>query len=348
MTEAIFAIPGDIDLPTGGYAYDRRVLALLPAAGMRVAHLPLPHAFPDPKPDDLAETERLLRAESREALLLIDGLAYGALPSDLIGRVDRRIVALVHHPLYLEAGLVEARRQQLYALERAALALARHVIVTSPATARTLLADFAVPQAKITVAAPGTDAAPRARGTGKPLQLLAVGSVVPRKAFHILVRAMAPLRELDWKLTIVGPIDRSAEALDELQSAIAQTAMHDRVTVVGSAGQSEIEAYYDAADIFVMPSLYEGYGMVLAEAMARGLPIVCTTGGAAAETVPDAAGIKLPPGDIQAFGDAVGRLCRDSGLRRHMADASWSAGQTLPPWQATARQIAETLRRAAA
>ena len=348
MTDAVFAIPGDIDLPTGGYAYDRRVLALLPAAGVKVRHLRLPGSFPDPSAADLAATERLLAEVPREVVLLVDGLAYGAMPSDLIGRTQCRIVALVHHPLCLEAGLSEARRKELCGLETAALALAGEVIVTSPATAKTLQADFAVPQARITVAEPGTDTASRAKGTGKPLQLLAVGSVVPRKALDILVRALAPWGDLDWRLSIVGPTDRSPEALALLQSAIAETGLQDRVTLTGPADQAGLNTYYDAADIFVMPSLYEGYGMVLAEAMARGLPIVCTTGGAAADTVPDRAGVKVPPGDVAAFSDAVGRLIGDPLLRRRMADASWTAGQTLPTWESTARRIAGVLRRAAA
>ena len=276
-------------------------------------------------------------------MLLIDGLAYGAMPADVIRRTNAPIVALVHHPLCLEAGLTQVRQRELQALEQGALALAAHVVVTSATTAQTLIADFAVSADKITVAVPGTDAAPRAKGTGKPLQLLAVGSVVPRKAFDILVHAIAPLSGLDWRLSIVGSLDRSIEALATLKDVIARTELGDRITLVGPANQRQLDAHYDAADIFAMPSLYEGYGMVLAEAMARGLPIVCTTGGAAASTVPDAAGIKVPPGDIQAFSDAMGRLMSDPQLRSHMAEASWTAGRALPRWETTAMAIGPAL-----
>lgn len=348
MTDAIFAIPGDIDLPTGGYTYDRRVLALLPTAGVKVQHLELPRSFPAPSEIDLAETGRRLATAPAKAVLLIDGLAYGAMPADVIRRAEVPIVALVHHPLCLEAGLTWARQRELKVLEQDALALAAHVVVTSATTAQTLIADFAVPASKITIAVPGTDAASRAEGTGKPLQLLAVGSIVPRKAFDVLVHALAPFFELDWRLSIVGATDRSAVALVTLEETIEQTGLEDRITLVGPANQRQLDAHYDTADIFAMPSLYEGYGMVLAEAMARGLPIVCTTGGAAASTVPDAAGIKVPPGDIEAFSGAMGRIMSDPQLRRDMAEASWTAGQALPRWEATAKQIAEVLRRAAA
>ena len=81
--------------------------------------------------------------------------------------------------------------------------------------------------------------------------------------------------------------------------------------------------------------------MVLAEAMARGLPIVCTTGGAAAKTVPDAAAIKVAPGDVaRSAPSRRPRACDDAALRRRIGEASWAAGQKLPRWEDTARTIA--------
>ena len=340
MPDAVFAIPGDLALPTGGYAYDRRIMALLGNFGVAVRHLPLPGSFPVPTASDLDETARALRGVDTRAVLMVDGLAYGAMPAQLIDALPSPILALVHHPLCLEAGLDATRREALRASERSALARARHVLVTSPTTAATLVADFAVPRERITVAVPGTDPAARARGTGVPLQLLSVGAVVPRKAHDILVRALAPLQRRDWRLTIVGPTDRDPGALAALEAALHDTGLAQRVVLHGPAGTDELARLYAAADLFVMASLYEGYGMVLAEALARGLPIVCTTGGAAAETVPDAAALKVAPGDEGALTDAVGRLLDDARLRSRLGDAAWAAGQALPPWEETARIVA--------
>jgi glycosyltransferase involved in cell wall biosynthesis len=347
MIEAAFAIPGDLALPTGGYGYARRVLERFPRCGVRLRHLALPAAFPDASAGDIADTTQRLAGLGSETVILFDGLAYGAMPATSLAGLRQPIVALVHHPLGFETGLSAARQQQLMALEKAALALARRVIVTSAATARSLAVSFAVPANKISVAEPGCARAPRARGTGAPPQLLAVGSIVPRKAYDLLVRALAPLVTLHWRLTIVGASDRSAAAVAALDSAVRESGLGSRITIAGPLEEARLGEHYDRADLFLMPSLYEGYGMVLAEAMARGLPIVCTTGGAAAETVPSAAAIKVAPGDAAALTAAVRLLLEDPVRRHRLANASWAAGQRLPGWEATTRIIAGVIKEAA-
>ena len=339
MTDIVFAIPGDIELPTGGYVYDRRVLSLLPTFGLIPRHLSLPGSFPTPTAADLKTAARLLAKTDAGVPLLIDGLAYGALPADLIVGLERRITALVHHPLCLETGLPPARQAALKASEQAALALAERVVCTSPATARTLITDFGVPSAKLVVAEPGTDPAPKASGTVMPMQLLAVGAVSARKGYPVLIKALEPLAGMDWRLTIAGSLERDAKAVAELKAALAASGLQDRVRLSGAVVPDTLAAFYDSADVFVMPSLFEGYGMVLAEAMAHGLAIVCTTGGAAAETVPDAAAIKVAPGNAEAFSAGLKTLLENRKLRRRLEAASWAAGRKLPTWHETARRI---------
>jgi glycosyltransferase involved in cell wall biosynthesis len=348
VIEAAFAIPGDIGLPTGGYAYDRHVLALLPAFGVAARHIALPGSFPHPSTDDLAAAERLLAALPSRQIVMIDGLAFGAMPAALIARLRTPILALVHHPLCLEAGLPPARQKELFSLEKAALALARQIVVTSSTTAETLAKDFGVLPAKVTVAEPGTNPTPRAAGGGTQPHILTVGSVVARKAHDVLVRALSGLRDQPWRLTIAGATDRDPAALEALHAAMRETGLTGRITLTGPLPEDGLARLYAEADIFVLPSLYEGYGMALAEALAAGLPIVCTTGGAAARTVPDTAAFKVPPGDASALGVALGRLLADSALRRRMADAAWVAGQALPRWEDTARRIADVVKELAA
>src|SRR5262249_11575372 len=259
MLQAAFAIPGDLDLPTGGYTSDRRVLELLPKFGVAAQHLPLPASFPDPTAADLYETARALAGALPHAVLLVDGLAYGAMPAAVIRCARAPLVSLVHQPLGLAAGLAATRQETPRQLEPAALAAARKIIVTSPLTQRTLIADFTVPAHKITVAEPGTDPAPRAAGAGQPpLQLLSVGAIVPRKAFHLLVAALSPLRDREWQLPIAGPTDRTPQALSQLEAAIRATGLGQRVALAGPVVKDRLAKLYAPADAFLIASLYDG------------------------------------------------------------------------------------------
>ncbi len=342
MSAIAFAIPGDIDLPTGGYAFDRRLLAEWREMGVEARHLALPGSFPFPTEADLAQTGHTILSQPWEDTLLIDGLAYGAFPEGIAAGLAGRVVALVHHPLGLETGLAREQAQLLLARETAALRYARAIVTTSPATKRLLAADFGVDAARITIAVPGVDPAPRATGgpADGPLRLLAVGSIVPRKGYHVLVEALASLRDRNWHLTIVGAPDRAPETMRALTGQIAAAGLEDRILLAGAVDDTTLAAAYDRADLFVMPSLFEGYGMVLTEALARGLPIVCTTGGAAAETAPDTAALKVPPGDADALAKALASLIDAPARRRALADAAWTAAATLPRWRDTAAIVA--------
>ena len=379
MIEAAFAVPGDLKQRTGGYIYARRVLELLAQFRIAADHLALPDGYPAPSSNELATTARIFAELPPSKVLLVDGLAYGAMPAEIIARAQCPIVALVHHPLCLETGLSTERQAQLKATETAALALARRVIVTSPTTARVLLGQFAVPAEKLTVAVPGTDpaaslsvrtrlapaamrqspgagSAPSAGAAGSGfagaaasarLELLAVGSVVPRKGYDLLVQALADFKHLDWRLTIAGDRDRSPDTTSAIEAIIQGCCVSDRVRLIGAVDESVLAALYARTDLFVAASLYEGYGMVLSEALAHGLPIITTTGGAAAETVPDACAIKVPPGDVKALAAALQRAMHDAPLRRQLAAAAWSAGQNLPRWEETARIISLVLEEVA-
>ncbi len=347
MANIAFLVPGDINLPTGGYTYDRRTLDLLSAHGVSARLATLPDSYPSPSIEDLAETARIVEGLPAGMPLLIDGLALGAMPVDLVQGFNRPVVALCHHPLALEAGLTPERQALLKASEAAALAQSSAVIVTSPSTRALLMRDFGVPAGQITVAVPGTDPAPRAHGTGSPLQLLAVGSLVPRKGYDVLVRALDRLRDRDWSLAIAGADDRSPATAAAVRELVADKQLASRIVITGAIPDRDLMQLYARADVFVMPSLFEGYGMVLAEAMARGLPIVCTTGGAASETAPNDAAIKVAPGDEVALAEALSRVMDSGPLRQSMAKASWVAGLHLPRWEDTARIVAGVMRKVA-
>ncbi len=339
-----FCIPGDITLPTGGYKYDREVLARLAGCGIEVQHLTLPAAYPAPSEADLAATAVVLASLPCTTPLLIDGLALGAMPPALVAALPNPLMALVHHPLGLESGLAPERAAYLLANEKAVLVHARAVIVPSPAMAGWLAAEFDIPPARITVAEPGVDRAARAPCVGHPPHLLAVGAVSQRKAYDLLVEALAPLARLAWQLTIVGALDRAPEAAAQLKAVIAHHGLEARVHLAGACTDAELAGFYAKTDVFVAASLLEGYGMALTEALSRGLPIVTSTGGAAADTVPGSAALKVPPGDVAALSQALERMLRDTALRRTMSGAAWTEASRLPTWDSTARNVAHAVK----
>lgn len=343
MANVAFVVSGDIRTATGGYTYDRRVMALLPAFGVNVRHVALPDSFPNPSDADLAETAKALAACPTDAALLIDGLVYGALPRTLIDGLNRRIIALVHHPLFLETDLPHARKVELRDSESAALAAAEHIVVVSRTTRRLLVEQLGVDPEKITIAEPGTDPANRATGTGTPLQILSVGAIMPRKAYDTLVEAVARLSDIDCRLTIAGATDRYPETVAALRDAIARLGLHDRVTLAGKVVPATLERLYESADLYVSASLFEGYGMAIAEAMARGLPIVTATGGAAAETAGRLTALRVDTGNVEQLAATLRKALTDKRLRDQLADASWEAGRALPTWHETSRRIAAVL-----
>lgn len=341
-----FAIPGDIETPTGGYGYDRRLIAELPGIGWQVEHVVLPEGFPDADGATLSETSAILESLPRDALVMVDGLAFAAMPELVEAFSDRlRFVALVHHPLADETGLASERVAKLAAAEQRALASARRVVCTSRTTAERLTAGFAVDPARVTVAPPGTDRQPPASASNGAPVILSLAAVVPRKGHDVLIAGLASLGHKDWTCRIVGSLDRNPEWVAGLRDDIERLGLSGRVVLVGPVSDSVPELH--AADIFALPSRHEGYGMAFAEALAHGLPIVACNAGAVPEVVPPDAGILVPVDDVDALARALATLLDDADRRRQMADAAWRAGQALPGWDDTARLVADALARAA-
>jgi len=340
----VFAIPGEAATRTGGYIYDRKIMALLPEFGIDTVLCQLPPTFPFPDAPDLDRSIDLINQLCPADAVLIDGLAYGAFPEAAIAAINAPIIALCHHPLGLEAGLDPARRQALLASEAKALKLAARIIVTSSHTAGALSRDFGVPASRISVALPGVEPAPRARGTrGPAVALLAVGSLTPRKAFHILIEALAGLKALNWRLAIAGGTHYAPETAREIMRLIEHHGLGTRIACLGELEGDELERLFDKSDVFVSSSLYEGYGMALAEAMVRGLPIVAAAGGAVADTVAGDAALLVPPGDVAALRAALKTVIADRYLRCGLAGASRAAGQRLPSWKDSAALISRVV-----
>lgn len=338
--------PGDPSTLTGGYIYNRRLLEALTARGWATRLHRLSSSFPTPTPLALEEARRVLASIPARRLVLVDGLALGGL-AELLEREAQRLclMALVHHPLAMETGLSAASAAALQQAERRALAAVRGVIVTSRATARALAA-YAVPASRIGVVEPGTDAALAARGSGAgALELLCVATLTPRKGHALLVEALSGLARHDWHLTCVGSLHRCPATVSALRRQISTLRLGERVRLLGEVDSATLARCYERADLFILASYHEGYGMALAEALARALPVVSTQAGAIPETVPAGAGLLVPPGDSRALAAALARLLREPGLRERLREGAASARSLLPDWEQAARRFVEEVQR---
>lgn len=349
MKRVIFAFPGELDTPTGGYIYDRRIIEGLQRLGWQVELLSLGPGFPYPSPHTRHEAAKRLQAVAPDTLIVIDGLASGVLPEAVAACAKTHpVIALVHHPLAYEAGLSLDQATAFLESETQALRHVTHVIVTGPATARDLVQSFGVNPASVEVVCPGTARAPQAQGSGsETLHLLSVGSVIPRKGFDILLAALAPLADLPWSLSIAGDLSRDDRAPVQLKQDIARFGFESRVHLLGVVDDAQLELLYREADVFVLASLFEGYGMAFAEALARGLPVIGTTGGAIPDTVPSGAGMLVPPADAQSLTQALRSLIEDPALRAQLSQGARKAAALQPTWEASAARFGEILSRQA-
>jgi len=340
-----FAVPGDLATPTGGYAYDRRMMTELGELGWQIDLLDLGEGFPWPDEAARATAQSRLLAMPAGRSIVVDGLAFGVLPetaSQLAGR--NPLLALVHHPLALEWGLSVKQADALRASERAALAAVQGVVVTSAATARLVASDYGVPAERIVVARPGSDPALMSQGSQDGVvRLLSVGAIVPRKGFDVLISALATLTDLSWRLTIAGDRTRDRNAAARLDADIARHALGERIAAPGAVSPQRLAALYAEADVFVLASHFEGYGMAYAEAVAHGLPVIGTSAGAIPDTVPPDAGLLVDPGGSFALAKALRRVIGDADLRRRLASAARAAAPQLPTWRHSAEIFARAL-----
>ncbi len=347
-------LPGGVDDPTapsGGNHYDLRVCRELPATGWRVRRCALPGDWPRPDPEDGAELARRLAALPDGAVVLCDGLVACGVPEIVVPEAARlRLAVLVHLPLGDETGLDAGTAAELDARERRTLRAASAVVATGEGAARRLVAHHGLAAERVHVARPGTDPAPLAPGTDGRGALLCVASLTPRKGQHRLIDALAGVTDAPWSCTFVGGPGRDRTYPDQLRSRVAAFGLDDRTVFTGPLAGPDLDARYEAADLLVLPSYRETYGMVVTEALARGIPVLAT----AVDGVPEALG-RAPDGSLPGLlvpsdpPTALAGALRDwldgPQLRDRLRKSARDRRAMLEEWEMTSHSLAEALER---
>ena len=346
----LFLVPGNPQQKTGGYRYVDQVVRALKGQGINASVRGLEGRFPLADPVARESLDQALSASRSGTTLVLDGLAMGGLPEVVEKHAGRlRMVSLVHHPLADETGLDDADRAFLYACETRALAAVSGIITTSPHTARRL-ADFQVARKRIQVIEPGADTVPvfartdRPNTGARPMQLLCVASLSPRKAQHQLVQALAELQHLPWQCTLVGSTERHPEYTRGLQEQIRNHALGGRVTLAGELDDQKLAECYGRADLFVLPSLYEGYGMVIDEALMAGLPIISSDGGALAGTGDRPGILQYLAGSVEDLRNCLHKALSDPSKLQELATAARQSSQSARRWADAAAEFTQALQ----
>ncbi|MEH0934827.1 glycosyltransferase family 4 protein [Micromonospora psammae] len=332
-------LPGDIDdpaTPSGGNRYDRRVCAGLAEAGWTVREHGVPGDWP--RPDGPARTHLagVLAALPDGTVVLLDGLVASVVPEVLAAHAGRlRLVVLVHLP-----------RED--AAEGAALAGAAAVVTTSGWTRQRLLETYPLRPERVHVARPGVDRAEPAPGSSGGAALLCVAAVTRHKGHDVLLRALGAVADLPWTLDCVGALTRDPDFVAGLRRQVDRAGLAARVRLRGPRTGAALDAAYAAADLLVLASRAETYGMVVTEALARGVPVLGTGVGGLPEALgraPDGArpGLLVPPDDPAALAGALRRWLGEPALRDRLRRAARDRRGELTGWPATCTLIAHVL-----
>ncbi|WP_189148829.1 glycosyltransferase family 4 protein [Streptomyces lacrimifluminis] len=349
-----FVMPGGVDdpaKPSGGNAYDRRISLDLPGFGWQVHKHAVAGDWPRPGADARAELARTLSELPDGTVVLLDGLVACGVPEIIVPEAERlRLAVLVHLPLGDETGLDPAVAAELDALERTTLRAVPSVIATSDWAVRRLVSHHGLAPDRVHMAAPGADIAPLASGTDGVSRLLCVAAVTPRKGQHRLVEALAAVTDLPWSCVCVGGLEQDPEYVADLRALIARHGLEDRLHLAGPQAGAQLDASYAAADLMVLTSYAETYGMAVTEALARGIPVLATDVGGLPEAVgraPDGGvpGILVPPENPAALAAELRGWFGEADVRRRLKAAARGRRAALDGWAATARNLAGVLGR---
>lgn len=336
--------------PSGGNAYDRRVRDGLVEHGWRVVEHEVDGEWPHGDAAARAALTCVLAALPEGTPVLIDGLVACGMPGAVVPEAARlRLVVLVHLPIgHRAVGAGGAAPTRDLADEATVLRVADAVVTTSRWTRDWLVDTYDLSPDDVTVATPGTDATPPAVALDSGARLLCVGAVTHGKGQELLVEALAELADLEWCCRCVGSVGVDRDFAESVRRRVVAAGLGDRLALPGPVVGSARDDVYATSDLLVAPSRVETFGMVVTEALARGIPVVAARVGGLPEALgraPDGQrpGILVAPGDQASLADALREWLTDPALRQRLRLSAFERRSTLHDWSRTSERIAGVL-----
>jgi glycosyltransferase involved in cell wall biosynthesis len=350
VTAVHVVVPDGIDdpaRPSGGNIYDRRLCGALSSLRWSVHEHAVPGCWPRREAASLAALADVVEQIPDGAVVLLDGLIASTAPEVLVPQARRlRLVVLVHMPLGHRP--IDGAADETRAREQAVLSAAAAVVTTSAWARCRLLELYSLPTERVHVAEPGVDAAELATGTAGAGALLCVAAVSFDKGHDVLLDALETLSDLSWHCVCVGRLDRDPAFVAGLRRRLLESGLGDRVRFAGPRTGADLDCSYAAADLMVLASRAETYGMVVTEALARGLPVIAAEVGGVTEALGYGAegsrpGLLVPAEDPSALGAALRAWLADAELRRRWRQAAYERRVSLSGWSTTASVLARVL-----
>lgn len=343
-------IIGDINRLTGGYLYERKLVEYLKGKGvevdvMSIREVPYPyilHLF-----SNLSLILRFFRRGYD--FVLEDEMAHPALFlfNFWLKYVKRTKIVVIVHLLWWKAG--KGWKAHFVRLVEKIMLKRAHLIIANSKHTKEEIEGMGIPGEFIEVVYPGFDM-PSAGKRGMirephgDINLLSVAICDPRKGLDTLLEAIHRLNNPKIKLDMVG--DDDSEYCKRLKERVSTWGLEEKVIFHGVVGLEDLGKVYSEADIFVLPSLYEPFGIVFAEAMSFGLPIIATNVGGIPELVEDGEnGLLVPPGDVDSLADAIDNLASDAELRERFGRRSYEKSRKLNTWEDCGERIFKYLQR---
>ncbi|GAA2181239.1 glycosyltransferase family 4 protein [Leucobacter tardus] len=324
---------------SGGNRYDDEVVGALGGLGLEVRERFVDGPWPVPDPEDRAALAELLQTER---VWLIDNILAAAAPEAISAATQRgiRVTVLVHYFPSDDPVHSADERTRLAASERTAILAASSVVATSAWTADELARRYG--RADVVVAVPGVEPAPLATGSTDHPHLLWLGRVTATKDPLTCVEALLRVRDHAWSAQLIGPDDLDPDLSAAVRRRIADAGMSDRIRLTGPQHGEALARTWTRTDLLVHTARSEPYGMVVTEALARGIPAIVPQDTGAAEAQ-QGAGAQVPVEDSAALADALEDWLLHAATRTAWSTAARYRRDRLPTWADTAEIIAGLL-----
>jgi glycosyltransferase involved in cell wall biosynthesis len=353
-----FLVPANIHHNSGGNVYNAKLAGALRGLGVNVEMLSVDGSWPDSTAKERRRLGSLLGAwepageATADSVTIVDGLVACGVPDEIeYAAASRQQVCVLLHMPSLSHSEGEKR----------ALRAAAGVICTSSWAAEAVRERYGITSSR--VALPGTDPAPVSAGSDPP-HIIAVAALLPNKDQLLTVAALARLQDLAWTASLVGADDADPGYAELVKTAIASQGMEQRVRLTGQLAGEALEAEWNRANLSLLVSRAETFGLVVTESVAHGLPVIVREGTGAVEALGLAAGsntqpegataalpgaaIELPAPDTShpaMLATTIRRWLLEPGLRSSWRAAALAARERLPGWESTARNVADYFER---